>query len=1558
MRFGVYLTAAAVLLSIATAHAQNPLFAPAVNYGTGDAPRSVFSVDLDGDNDNDLAVANGISDNVSVLLNNGDGNVTMTWDDLPAGTCYYPVLKDPGYNSVGPYTLHVVGYAPSLLTVDPASIDFGTQPAGSVGSLPLTLGADGPDDINFAVSYVYNVKSASPSTYDNLSTTAVEKPDYGGPENTPDENVYRQGGDLISSATAITTDSYNNTGTTAGYNDDYDEVCPYSGSTSPDVVYSYVCTADDKQIDVDMWGSGYDTKIYIYENSWTPGSPHACNDDYYSDYVSALWDIDITNGNTYYIVIDGYGGEAGSYSIAVEVHDAAGPCIVTCPEGALEEGEGCGNNTNAGCGGSAPDAFTNVECGDTFCGSGWADGGTRDTDWYRLELTSGGILSYSGCAEFPFLMFLIDAGSENCVDYTILSSATGYPCDTISLVGTDLPGGVYWLWIGASQFSDYPCSDGDTTYWINVDCLEQLSWLSAAPETGTVPAGGTLPITVSWDATDLVNGIYNAALKITHDGRTETMVPVTLEVGVGVVINCPADTIQASRCGAGQIAVELLISGADSVDAGGATWSNDTLWFDADSSGLYSFTVIAINQYGADTCVVNANVAIIDPPVIACPSVPFEVSICAGDQVCVPLVINDATTVDAGGGTWQNDQFCFQADTAGNYDFLVVASNECGQDSCQLSIVVSIDETDGDGICDSLDNCPSIYNPMQEDTDGDGVGDSCDNCPTTYNTNQADSDNDNVGDVCDNCPDDYNPLQEDADGDGIGDPCDSELPPVLSLSSYSVFGDTISFYPLSGDEGTMFEFRINYRDSSNYWPQTGYPRMVLDWDGNGIIDHDNDGYFPMSQSEADSVFTDGADYSLFTTIPAGGNPQIKFEAVNSYGLSTTYPPSGWLDGPAVASSNSSDLFIYADDITYSTYPNNPQVGQPVVIYVRVHNDSPDPYESVGVNLHIDDVLVRNFNVNLPARDANGTPGLVDISFDTVFSETAFLEIGATVDPEDNIDEWNENNNTASRSLFVGDYSLPGSIHVNAYGLGSYYPSTWAGGGGTAWYEVDGDSLRHVSGAPAYIALLETGSGLDTVHLNDNGYFNYLFRTPSDTGLYHVLITVTDFTLTDTAIVPFHVVPYPTGPSNLPNLVIDFDLSGFPLSTCGNNILTIDSPVVQNIGTVASGSCKAAILREGDTLINVTVPPLEVGETYVLSQTPIEVTFTELGPYWVRGVVDYNGEVDELCEYDNHKTETFWVWCCPEDLSPTAIRLGGVAYQDIAVSILAQVCNLGSLPADDFSLVMVDSCWAGTDTITVMENLSLSAYGDCDWFTVADYVFADTGLHRLQVTVDPEGEVTECSEDNNTFSMGVYVRLAPEPDLVMHSEWIVVSDMKPQLGDTLCILNADVYNIGLGTAYDVEVVFTLSGDTLGEVIQIDSIPNYGPDNYRPSQPTECVTVDTCEPNTHILEVCVDPFSKIDELNELNNCATKSIIYCECCMPPIRGNIDFDPADQIDISDLVYMVDYMFTGGPEPPCWPEANINANGPDDQSGIDISDLVYLVDYMFNSGPPPVECP
>lgn len=74
--------------------------------------------------------------------------------------------------------------------------------------------------------------------------------------------------------------------------------------------------------------------------------------------------------------------------------------------------------------------------------------------------------------------------------------------------------------------------------------------------------------------------------------------------------------------------------------------------------------------------------------------------------------------------------------------------------------------------------------------------------------------------------------------------------------------------------------------------------------------------------------------------------------------------------------------------------------------------------------------------------------------------------------------------------------------------------------------------------------------------------------------------------------------------------------------------------------------------------------------------------------------------------------------------------------------------------------------------------------------------------------------------------------------------------------------------------------------------------------------------------------------------------------ECCEYP--GDAD-DSGDPIpDISDLVFTVTYMYSGGAAPPCPEQMDVNGSG-----GVpDISDLVYLVNYIAMGGPPPQPCP
>ena len=73
----------------------------------------------------------------------------------------------------------------------------------------------------------------------------------------------------------------------------------------------------------------------------------------------------------------------------------------------------------------------------------------------------------------------------------------------------------------------------------------------------------------------------------------------------------------------------------------------------------------------------------------------------------------------------------------------------------------------------------------------------------------------------------------------------------------------------------------------------------------------------------------------------------------------------------------------------------------------------------------------------------------------------------------------------------------------------------------------------------------------------------------------------------------------------------------------------------------------------------------------------------------------------------------------------------------------------------------------------------------------------------------------------------------------------------------------------------------------------------------------------------------------------------------CCEGIRGNIDGSGDGEINISDVTYMVAYMFKKGTPPPCYAEANVDGLGD-----IDIADLTFLVSYMFKSGSEPPACP
>ena len=125
-----------------------------------------------------------------------------------------------------------------------------------------------------------------------------------------------------------------------------------------------------------------------------------------------------------------------------------------------------------------------------ICGLVWADGGTRDTDWYQLVLDKTTTVTQTVTAEIPVLIGFVTSdppGSGDCADCTggLDPLALGDPCEQISAEATLGPG-TYWLFVATQSYSGYPCSSGPHDYVMTVSCPGEPEAIPTLSEWGMV----------------------------------------------------------------------------------------------------------------------------------------------------------------------------------------------------------------------------------------------------------------------------------------------------------------------------------------------------------------------------------------------------------------------------------------------------------------------------------------------------------------------------------------------------------------------------------------------------------------------------------------------------------------------------------------------------------------------------------------------------------------------------------------------------------------------------------------------------------------------------------------------------------------------------------------------------------------------------------------------------------------------------------------------------------------------------------------------------------------
>jgi hypothetical protein len=115
-------------------------------------------------------------------------------------------------------------------------------------------------------------------------------------------------------------------------------------------------------------------------------------------------------------------------------------------------------------------------------------------------------------------------------------------------------------------------------------------------------------------------------------------------------------------------------------------------------------------------------------------------------------------------------------------------------------------DPDGDGIPNSVDNCPIVYNPYQANVNASQesvqVGDACSDLDSTGSPTIPDQDLDGVPDRLDNCFWYPNPrasgeiIAPDGDNDGIGDACERFAPVAFVSGPLTIQCDNVTFETL------------------------------------------------------------------------------------------------------------------------------------------------------------------------------------------------------------------------------------------------------------------------------------------------------------------------------------------------------------------------------------------------------------------------------------------------------------------------------------------------------------------------------------------------------------------------------------------------------------------------------------------------------------------------------------------------------------------------------------------------------------------------------------------
>ena len=255
------------------------------------------------------------------------------------------------------------------------------------------------------------------------------------------------------------------------------------GATQDGPAYGSTCSSGNNENNNDVWyrvgpvfngnlvastcgTTPFDSKLAIFDMGTDPAAfdfttlPDAfvnCNDDgadcFQTDGTSPFaseMTTAVNVGRYYLVCVSSYAaGDTGAGQITFTLPE---PCALPASTGS--EGEACGTDTNGGCG-SGTELATSIGFGDAIAGNFWADAGTRDVDWYALEVTTSSSVTVELSTGSNAVCSIYKG--DTCSGLNLVANAAGF-CPVATT--TCLPVGSYRIAVATSTFEGTPCGSG------------------------------------------------------------------------------------------------------------------------------------------------------------------------------------------------------------------------------------------------------------------------------------------------------------------------------------------------------------------------------------------------------------------------------------------------------------------------------------------------------------------------------------------------------------------------------------------------------------------------------------------------------------------------------------------------------------------------------------------------------------------------------------------------------------------------------------------------------------------------------------------------------------------------------------------------------------------------------------------------------------------------------------------------------------------------------------------------------------------------------------------